>query len=114
MKPAPSPRIARDSVTTGIDCASPPTTLATTNSTHAIVNATPAPERSMTVPAIGKMIATVTLVAPTVAAISPTPPMSSAAVGNAVVTISASSDPRKVAPRAATISARYGDLNSAA
>ena len=101
-------------MTTGIDGASPPTTLATANRQQAIAKPTPAPERSITAPAIGNVIATVTLVAPTVAAISPTPPISSAAVGNAVVTISASSDPRNVAPSAATISARYGDRNSAA
>ena len=81
---------------------------------QAIANASPAPERSITVPAIGNVIATVTLVAPTVAAIRPTPPISSAAVGSAVITINASSDPRNVAPSAATIRARYGDRKSAA
>ena len=33
---------------------------------------------------------------------------------SAVITIMASSEPRNVAPRAATIRARYGDRNSAA
>ena len=54
------------------------------------------------------------MVAPTASEIRPTPPMSWAALGSAVTTINASSEPRKVAPSAATISARYGERNSAA
>ena len=55
----------------------------------------------------------VTMVAPTAIEIMSTPPMSCAALGSAVTTISASSEPRNVAPSAATISARYGERNSA-
>ena len=97
--------MARDTATTGIDGASPPSTLATAKSEHAIANDRPTPSRSMTAPATGNVIATATVVAPTVTAMRSTPPMSCAAEGSAVVTMRASSEPRKVAPSAATISA---------
>ena len=106
MKPAPAPRIAREAAITVIEGARPPITLAVVKRMQAMAKLRPTPCRSITAPATGNVIATVTVVAPTVIAISPTPPMSWAAVGSAVVTISASSDPRKVAPRAATMSAR--------
>ena len=107
MNPAPKPRIKRESATTGIVGASPPITFATANRPQATAKLRPTPSRSITAPATGKVIATATVYAPTVTAIRPTPPMSCAAVGSAVVTISASSDPRKVAPSAATMSAPW-------
>ena len=81
---------------------------------QAIANDRPTPSRSITAPATGKVIATATVVAPTVTAIRSTPPMSCAADGRAVVTISASSEPRNVAPSAAIMSAVYGARKRAA
>src|SRR3954462_12686954 len=63
---------------------------------------------------MGSVRTMVTIAAPIAIEISPTPPMSCAAEGRAVTTISASSDPRNVAPSADTISARYGGRNRAA
>ena len=114
MNPAPAPRIALDTATTGIEGARPPSTFAAAKSVHAIANERPTPSRSMTAPATGKVIATATVVAPTVTAIRSTPPMSWAADGSAVVTMSASSEPRKVAPSAAIMSAVYGARKRAA
>ena len=106
MNPAPRPSTARETASTGMFGASPPMMFATVNSVQATAKLGAAPRRSMIPPAIGSVITMVTMTAPTANAIRSTPPMSWAALGSAVTTISASSDPRNVAPSAAIISAR--------
>jgi hypothetical protein len=106
MNPAPRPSTARANASTGMLGARPPMMFAIVNSVQATAKLGAAPRRSMMPPAIGSVITIVTITAPTASAIRSTPPMSWAALGSAVTTISASSDPRNVAPSAATISAR--------